>query len=126
MPPSEALRNDISDHIFRDAAYAKPTQLHIGLFTASGEVSGFGYVRQQLNPGNANWARNTVGTITNAVQVTFPDPNGGPWGQIIETRLYDQNGSERMRAPLTAFRTVNQGDQGPIFPIGSLVFTIPG
>jgi hypothetical protein len=126
MPPSVFARNSVADHFFRTASYPKPTQLHLGLWTATGEVVGFGYSRLRHDPLDANWSRPSDGTIVNAVDLVFPDPVGGGWGTIIEARLFDQNGIELQRGALSAFRTVNQGDPGPKFPAGSILFTIPG
>jgi hypothetical protein len=132
MPLTNAVKRAISDHFFRTATYAKPTQLNIGLLstlpasdgTGYVEISGNGYARVQRNPSDANWSQATDGVVANAAAITFPDPAGGGWGLLVGVGVWDQTGTLIRYASLTTPKIVNPDDPGPSFPIGSLQFAV--
>jgi hypothetical protein len=135
---SDYLENKLIDHIFRTATFAKPAALHVGLFTAAPsdlgggtELSGGGYVRGTLPPGDANWkatqggvagvSSGAGGTTTNAVVVAFPIPTAD-WGVITHVGIFDAPtaGNLLIWDALTAPRTVLLGDPAPSFPIDAI------
>ena len=85
---STYLNNQLRDHIFRTATFAKPTTLGIALHTADptdagsgAEVTGGAYARVARAPLDANWtaASATNGLTDNAAVLTFPSPSAN-WG----------------------------------------------
>ncbi len=99
MGTTPFLENAIGSHIFRTAAYAKPTELYVGLFLVDAleptvlldEVSGGGYGRVQINPGDANWGgpTNDDGVFFNLVNIEFPQQTED-WGLIGGWKIFDQ------------------------------------
>ena len=135
---SNYLENKLIDHLFRTATFAKPTALHIGLFTAAPsdlgggtEVSGGGYARGTLAPGDANWkatqggiagpSSGTNGTTTNAAVVSFPTPTAD-WGLITHVGIFDApvGGNLLVWDALTSSRSVLLNDPAPSFPIDAI------
>lgn len=139
---TDYLENAWIDHVFRSRTLAKPTTLAIGLFTTapgeSGggvEVTGGGYARATIAPGDTKWtatqggttgnSSGTSGVTTNAVAVVFPVPTAA-WGTITHYGIFDAvtGGNLLLRAPLTTPRTVNLSDPAPTFAPGALVVTV--
>lgn len=138
---SDYLENQVVDHIFRTAAFTKPTVLAVGLLTAAPsdvgggtEVTGNAYARVSLNPLNANWnatqggttgaSSGTGGVTANATTITFPTPTPAGWGTVTHFGLYDaaSAGNLILWGTLTASKVINSGDS-VTFPAGSLQFT---
>lgn len=119
------LGNLFRDHLFRSASFAKPTALYISLHTENGvEVSGPGYQRAQLNPGDANWAADGDGEASNAQPVVFGEPEGD-WGRIAGYALWDApRGGRNLTGvrELQKKKNINDGDGAPHFQAGSLSF----
>lgn len=132
------LENKLIDHIFRTAVYVKPAALWVGLYTtpvtddAGGtEVTGGGYARVNLPPGDANWTATQGGTTgassgssgatANAIPITFPAPTAD-WGTVTYFRIFDAavGGAGVVFGPLAAPRVVLAGDPAPRFPPGTL------
>lgn len=137
---SNYLENQIADHLFRSATYAKPTELHIALFTTDPtdadtgtEVSGGSYARVQLDPDDANWkgtggetsgaSAGTGGVISNNAVIQFPTP-GANWGTITHFGIYDENDNLLVHGPLTASKAVNLGQAGPSFAVDALTVSV--
>jgi len=95
---SDALENLFIDHLFRSAAWAKPTALWVALFTSAPsdagggvEVSTGGYARVNLPPGDGNWtatqggatgvSNGTGGMTSNNVAITFAAPTAD-WATV--------------------------------------------
>jgi len=139
---SDALENLFIDHLFRTAAWAKPTALWIALFTSAPsdagggvEVSSGAYVRVNLPPGDANWTATQGGTTgvsigtggmtSNASAITFPAPSAD-WGTVGWFGLFtaSSGGTLLVWDALLAPRTILSGDPAPSFQPGSLQITI--
>lgn len=89
---TDYLENKLLDHALGKTAYTMPTE-YLALFTAAPsdagggtEVAGNAYARQ-----NATTALGATsgGQSTTASQITFPDANGGNWGEILCWALFD-------------------------------------
>lgn len=139
---SDYLENQIIDHIFRTATFAKPAGLYMALFTTapsdSGggtEVTGGSYARVNLAPLNANWtatqggtsgaSSGTGGQTANAVAITFPAPTAG-WGTVTHFGIFDASvgGNLLVWDVLAASRTILASDPAPSFAIGALAITV--
>ena len=135
---SAYLENQLIDHLFRTATFAKPASLYVGLFTSAPgdgllgtEVSGGSYALVQLNPLNTNWEATQGGTVgvssgstgatQNAVAITFPAPTAN-WGVITHVQIFDAvvAGNPLVYGTLTVPKTVNSGDAAPSFAAGAL------
>lgn len=143
---ADFLENEIIDHEFRARAYTAPTVLCIKLCTAAGtdstgctEATYTGYARGQLNPSFSNWtgtggevtavdSAGTSGTTSNAVTITVgAAATSGP--QVITSfegvdSCTIGSGNRKFHAPLTANKTINNGDPAPTFAPGALQFQI--
>lgn len=131
------LETQLGTHLLRAGSFAKPTGIHIALFTAvPGEdgtggvevsTTSTGYARVQHGPGDAEWVEDgsVPGKFSNVTAVTFPAPSGD-WGQIVGVGLYDAatGGNLLARATMGATRTVASGDTAPKFEAGALVFQL--
>jgi len=139
---SDALENLFIDHLFRSAAWAKPSALWIALFTSAPsdagggiEVSSGGYTRVNLPPGDGNWtatqggatgvSNGTGGMTSNNIAITFPAPSGD-WGTVGWFGLFSlsSGGTLYVWDALLAARTILSGDPAPSFQPGSLQITI--
>lgn len=139
---SDYLENQLVDHVFRTATYAKPTVLYYGLFTvtpsdAAGgtEVTGGSYARVNVAPLNTNYtatqggtagaSSGTGGNTTNAVAITFPAPTGN-WGSVVAYGIFDAitAGNMLIWGPLNTAKTINNGDAAPAFAIGNFSLTV--
>lgn len=135
---TDYLENQLIDHIFRTATFAKPASLYIGLFTSAPsdsslgtEVVGGSYARVQLNPLNSNWEATQGGIVgassgisgatQNFVAITFPAPTAN-WGVITHVQIFDAvvAGNPLVYGTLTVPKTVNSGDAAPSFAAGAL------
>ena len=133
---SDFLEVELRKHIFRTGSYTKPTTIYVGLFTVtpsdSGggtEVTGGSYARSVSGtsaPLDANWTgvSATDGICTNAAIITFPTPSAN-WGTVVAFGIFDALtvGNLLIWGPLTANKTINNGDPAPTFPIGTLQIT---
>jgi hypothetical protein len=131
---SDYAEGKIIDHVFRTASFTKPSTIYLALYTVapsdSGggtEVTGGSYARVACGPLDADWAAPSAGngTTSNLVAFTFPTPTAN-WGTIVAVAIMDAltSGNQLAHGSLTASKTVNNGDAGPSFSIGSLVFTL--
>lgn len=139
---SNYLENQLIDHIFRTATFAKPTVLAVALFTAAPsdaaggtEVTGGSYARVDLPPLNANWkgthgnttgaSSGTGGVTSNASAITFPAPTAD-WGTVTHMGIFDATtaGNLLVWVALTASRTILNNDPAPSFAVDQLAITI--
>ncbi len=136
---STYLENKLIDFIFRGDHYAAPANTYIGLFTtipsdiSSGiEVSGGSYSRVEIASNLLNWCgtqdTNSVtkssgisGTTSNNTPIIFPEPMAN-WGLIVGFGMFDEmvGGNLLLYGELLKYKTVNDGDDAPSFPAGSL------
>lgn len=139
---SDYLENQLIDHIFRGATFAKPASLFFALFTAAPsdagggtEVSGGSYARVSVSPSNANFngthgsttgaSSGTGGNTTNANAITFPTPTAN-WGNVTHFGVFDASsgGNLLFQGALSVAKTVNNGDAAPSFTAGSFSLTL--
>jgi hypothetical protein len=150
---TDAFENKLIDFLFRAqslglanttaAAGTGPSTHYVGLIGVAGsdgsvgtELSGGGYARVAVAASLANWAgtqgagtmtvsTGSSGTTSNNIAITFPTPTGA-WGQAVEWGIFDSQtgGTEIIRAPLAAPKTINNGDPAPSFAAGALTYQI--
>ena len=127
---SDYLENQILNHLLRTGSYTKPSTIYVGLYSAapsdSGggtEISGNGYARVQVGPGDSSWGAPSGGngTTTNLAAVSFPTPTGSGWGTVTHFALFDAatSGNMLMWGALDAPQVVGAGNTLTI-PIGGL------
>jgi hypothetical protein len=150
---SNFLENKLLDWLFRGQAIGingasagsgtGPTQLWVGLYTATPtdagggtEVSGGSYTRVSLLSNMTNWSgtqgigttavsSGTSGQTSNNIALTFPAPTAN-WGLITSFGIFDAvtGGNLLIWGPLFTSKTVNNADAAPAFTPAALVFQI--
>lgn len=135
---SDYLEIEMRKHLFRTGSFTKPPALWIALFTVAPSDAGggtevtkagaTGYLRVQRDPLDANWSApdGTGGVTKNVAAITFPAPTAD-WGTVVAVGIYDSDdsGSNNLLFwnPLSANKTVNNGDAAPMFAADTLVVT---
>jgi hypothetical protein len=119
------LETEILDHVFGGAAYTAPSNVYLGLYTATPndagggtELSGSGYARQAM-------AMSVSGnTATNSAAEEFATATGS-WGTITHVGLFDAASSGNLMAygALSASKAIATGDVFRI-PAGDLDITL--
>ena len=122
----DMLANLFRDHLFRTASFEKPKALYVSLHTENGrEVTGPGYARARLDPGDENWTTaERDGFATNAKDLVFAEP-AGDWGRVAQYALWDDATAGRCFSGLCELarkKNINDGDEAPRFKAGSLTF----
>jgi hypothetical protein len=112
------LANAIAEHIFRGNPYPNPTDITIGLFIESVEVSGAGYARVSYW-GASNWGAAVNGLTRNLNAVTFPAPSGD-WGVITHAGIFDQDGNLLIHRRMSSTKTINNGDPAFSFDVSEI------
>jgi hypothetical protein len=116
------------DWLMGGASPTRPTTRHLALFTAapsdSGggtELSGNGYARQTLTFGATS---SPGGVASNSAAVEFTAA-GGNWGSVTHIGIFSAStgGNLLWHGPMTAARTVNDGDKLN-FAIGAITTTL--
>lgn len=140
---SDYLENKLIDFLMRGEAFVPPESVWVGLVTSSGsdstggtEVDGDGYERVEVECSLANWSgtqgastttasSGTSGTISNNVEITFPEPTGD-WGQVVGFFIADadEGGNRLWYSQLSTPKTINNGDAAPSFAAGALTLQI--
>lgn len=117
-------------YLFTTDSVTRPTAWYVGLFTAAPsdagggtEVTGNGYAR--VATGTITVSGSSPTLATNSAAIEFSAASGGNWGTIGWAAIFDASTSGTMLAwaPLTANRTINDGDVFRI-PAGSLDITL--
>lgn len=139
---SDYLENKFIDWLLRGQSFTAPTDVWIGLYTATPsdagggtEVTGGSYARVQVSSSLANWAgtqsagstsasSGTGGQTSNNNAITFPSPTAN-WGTVTHFGVFDASTSGNLLywAALNASKTVNNGDAAPSFVAGALTIT---
>jgi hypothetical protein len=130
---SDYLEGQVGAHLFRTAAFTKPTHVYWALYTAAPgetgggtEVSGGSYARAQLDPLDANYDAPVGGNgqFSNHAGLAFPAPTAN-WGTVVATAALDAStaGNFLIYGTLTTAKTVNNGDPAPSFGANALVVT---
>lgn len=105
------------------------TNVFVGLTTtmptdsaAGAEVTGGSYARVQTV---GKWATPAAGAVSTNAAVTFPAPTAN-WGTVVGFELWTaSSGGTRLGwGDLTASKTINNGDQAPVFNSGALTVTL--
>jgi|TARA_R110000803_G_scaffold208456_1_gene277137 hypothetical protein len=119
------LETEILDHVFGGAAYTAPSNVYLGLYTATPndagggtELSGSGYARQAM-------AMSVSGnTATNSAAEEFATATGS-WGTITHVGVFDAASSGNLMAygALSASKAIATGDVFRI-PAGDLDITL--
>jgi hypothetical protein len=139
---SNYLENKLVDHVFRNTAFAMPTTIYVGLYTAAPsdagggtEVTGGSYARVQVGPSTTAWtatqggtagaSSGTGGQTANAADITFPAPTAN-WGVVTHFGIFDAltTGNLLFHEALTASKTINGGDASPKFLANALTVTL--
>jgi hypothetical protein len=128
---SDAVHEDMLDHVMKVLAMSVPTNIYIGLSTADpaanggsiAEPVGNGYARKACNTWNAASNSGGVGVTANTSAVDF-DEASGSWGTITWFSLHSaaSGGTYYGRGQLTSSRLVNTGDI-PRFKAGEIDWT---
>lgn len=102
-----------------NAAYATPTNLFIGLFTAVAnietasvtEVTGGSYARVETIAGTTKWATPAAGAVSTNADIVFPTATAD-WGTVTHVGLNTAStaGTWKWIGLLTASKVVNNGD----------------
>lgn len=134
------LENELSDHVMRARAYSPAATRCVALYTAAPsdagggtEASYTGYARGQLDASATNWkgtggettatdSTGTGGTVSNNAIITVgAAATSGP--QVVtHFAVLDActGGNMLFWAPLTASKTINNGDPAPTFAVDAL------
>ena len=129
----------IGAHLFRTAAWTKPTNLYIALCTAASSVesgtiteistTATGYARAAVPCADASWTPPSGGNkrYESALAITFPAPTGN-WGTITHFAIFDAptGGNALIVSALTSARAVGSGDAAPVFAAGALRVSFSG
>lgn len=127
MDMSTYLMNQLRNHVFRTASFAKPTNLYVSLHTADPGLTGAneatyaGYARVQRDPLDANWDAPADGQAENAAVIAFPAPSSGSQ-TVTHFGIWDAAtvGNFLLGDALTASRLLDSANPGPEFAIGAL------
>ena len=110
---SDYLENEILDHILATGAYTAPTNVYVGLSTASfaddnsgTELTGNGYARVAVTFGAA-----ASGTASNSAAVEFSAATGS-WGTVTHFGIFDASsaGNLLIHGAFTASKVIESGD----------------
>jgi len=129
---ADYLENEILDHVFGGADYARPETLYVGLSTttitdAGGNItepSGNNYARVAVTNNATNFPAASGGAKSNGAAITFPAP-ADTWGTVTDFFIADAstNGNILAYGALTAPLTVSTGIS-PNFAVGELDITL--
>lgn len=116
---TQYLSKKILDHNFGKAAFTMPTTVYLGLFTSDptevgltvGEVSGNNYARVAITSSMAA-ASSTGQTITNSVDITFPQATPSDWNEVTHAAVFDASTSGNMLyfGPAVTSRVIEAGE----------------
>jgi len=125
---TDFLENELLDHAFGGADYARPATLYIGLSTTTitdaganiTEPSGNAYARVAVTNNSTNFPAASSGAKSNGAAFTFPQASGS-WGTVTDVFISDASsgGNIMAAAVMTDPKTVGNGDTVS-FAIGDL------
>jgi hypothetical protein len=111
---SDYLELKLLDHSLGTTAYTAPTNVYVGLHTATpqddasgtGEVSGGSYARQ-----SATFAAASGGSASTSATITFPAATAN-WGTITHIGIYDASSAGNLlyHGAVTTSKTIESGD----------------
>ena len=130
---SDFLEAAVLNHFFRNTDIGSPpANVYIALSTAATtdagsvtEPSGNGYARKAVSTTGSFGAPGAGGSISNSAEIAFAAASGGSWGTVTHMAIMDaaSGGNMLYHGPLTASRTVNDGDVFR-FIAGALVLSL--
>lgn len=147
---TDFLENTLIDWLFRAQAFAAPTNLYFGLFTAAPSdtgggtevsTSGTNYSRATIACSLANWAgtqaagstlasSGTSGVTSNNGSITMPAPSGSAWSTAgtpcTDWGLFDaaSAGHLLIYGALAASKVIGATDPAPVSAAGATTVTI--
>ena len=110
---SDYLENEILDHILATGSYTAPSNVYVGLSTASfnddnsgTELTGNGYARVEVTFGAASG-----GTASNSAAVEFSAATGS-WGTVSHFGIFDASSSGNLliHGAFTSSKVIESGD----------------
>jgi hypothetical protein len=136
MGMTDYLEEQLGNHLFRSGTFAKPAEIHMGLFTTlptaddgSGgvEIVGASYARVEYGPDDSAWAAPVGGNgeFYNVYSIVFPTPQED-WGTVVGWGLFDAatGGNLLLFAALASNKNVPNGAPAPEFNPGAVKFTL--
>jgi len=138
MGMTNYLEEQIGGHLFRTSTMAKPTSLHLALFTAlpttdagsdGVECAAASYDRVSYGPADAAWTAPVDGNgeFYNNYSIVFPTPQED-WGTIVGWGLFDADletgGNLLIFSAIAANKNVPNGAPAPEFNPGAIKFTL--
>ena len=143
MPTANYLENALMNHTFRSTTFTKPSTIAIALCTAAPADTDDGssitevansnaYARVDLGaPADADWSdpsAGTIGEITNAAAITFPQASGS-WGTVTHIAVLDSTthgaGNLLWYQALAVSQAISSGQQFAL-AIGDLALSFGG
>jgi hypothetical protein len=115
---SNALEDDLLDHIFGVATYTTEASVQVALSTADptedgsgiAEPSGNNYARVTVTNSGTNWETASGGATSNKTAITFNTASGS-WGTITHFAIFDAAGTTMMMyGSLSTSKAVGTGD----------------
>lgn len=115
---SDYTENKLLDHLLSATVFTSPTNTHIALYTATPgdagggtEVTGGSYARVNKVNNATNWPAASAGSKSNGTDIDFGTATAN-WGTITSVAILDAGagGNFLLYGPLTATKTVNNGD----------------
>jgi len=110
---SDYLENKVLDHILGTTAYTQPTNVYVGLSTASfaddnsgTELSGSGYARV-----SASFNAASSGSADNSAAIEFSAATGS-WGTVSHFGIFDASsaGNLLIHGSFTTAKVIGSGD----------------
>ena len=130
MSFSNYLENALLDHIFGNATFSTPAEVYVALFDAdpgetgaANEISGNAYARVATS--GSHWNSASGGSLTNALDIQFPQASGGSWGTITHFGIFDSGSTGNFLGggSLNSSKAVAEGDT-PKFSAGDITITL--
>ena len=125
---ADYLENELLDHVFGGADYARPATLYVGLSTttitdAGGNITepvGGSYARVAVTNNSTNFPAAASGAKANGTAISFPEATGS-WGTITDFFISDASpgGNILCYGALAAAKTVASGETIS-FAVGAL------
>jgi len=118
MSFSNYLENELLDHVFGGADYARPGTLYVGLSTADPGEDGSGiaepsngYARVAKTNNSTEFPAASGGSKSNGAVIQFPTATGS-WGTVTHFFISDASsgGNMLVYGALNQSKTVNNGD----------------
>jgi len=132
MSFGDYLENEVLDHIFGGADYARPATLYVALSTANpgedgsglAEPSGGSYARVAVTNNATNFPAAAGGSKSNGSDLTFPEATAA-WGTITYFAIFDaaSGGNMLLYGALSSSKVVDIGDTLK-FVTGDLTITL--